>query len=319
MNYVAEIVAFEQWVETHYLSQAAQILWYKLMAIDNRSGWQEWVQIDNMRLMSAMGMRREATLVNARNTLIEYGLIEYHSGKKGTPGRYKIFSLANKEVKEKEKRNEAESVVKTVVKSVVKTVVKNEDGKTAENVENTMVEQDDEKQKCDKNMQDEADNVGNNEVESVVKSVVNGVVKTVDIYKLKQNKTYNSLSTCAHAREGDRFADFWQAYPKKVNMLNAHGEYTYALETTETLTEDSLIAAARNYAETCRIRGTHEQYVKYPENWLKESAWIIYLPENYKKPEPPTKGSNKRENVFNSFPQREYDYESLEQKLLGGG
>lgn len=109
-----------------------------------------------------------------------------------------------------------------------------------------------------------------------------------------------------------RFNEFCKLYPKKVNALLAvDGAYTYLLQTTPSLLEDDLIAAVKNYAEACRILKTQEQYIKNPENWLKDSTWIDYLPENYKKPE-----GEKKQNKFNQFPQNDYDFEELERKLL---
>ena len=149
-----EIIAFEQWLETHYLPISPQLLWYKLMNLCNRSGWSEWVTVDNLRLMAAMQMGREATLIKARDELIKAGLIEYQKGKKGSPNRYHILSLAEKNTF----KNEVESVVKTenTFKSVVQSEVKSA-------------------------------------VYPVVESVVYPVVQSADIYKqnktkLKQNK-----------------------------------------------------------------------------------------------------------------------------------
>lgn len=109
-----------------------------------------------------------------------------------------------------------------------------------------------------------------------------------------------------------RFNEFCQLYPKKVNALLAiNGEYTYLLQTTPSLSENDLIAAVKNYAEACRILKTQERYIKNPENWLKDSTWIDYLPENYKKPE-----GEKSKNKFNRFQQNNYDFEKLEKRLL---
>lgn len=109
-----------------------------------------------------------------------------------------------------------------------------------------------------------------------------------------------------------RFNEFYELYPKKVtNILSVNGEYAYLLQTTPSLTEDDLIAAVKNYAEACRIQKTNERYIKNPENWLKDSTWISYLPENYKKPE-----EEKKKNRFNQFQQNDYDFEELERKLL---
>ena len=114
MNYIAEINAFEQWLELHYLPISSQLLWYKLMSIANRSGWSEWVSVDNLRLMAAMQMGREATMIKARDELIKAGLIKYQKGKKGTPNKYYIIPFTCKNV--------VKSVVESEVKSVVESV-----------------------------------------------------------------------------------------------------------------------------------------------------------------------------------------------------
>lgn len=144
--------------------------------------------------------------------------------------------------------------------------------------------------------------------------------QSVPINKHKQNETDISLFEHARAELPVRFNEFWNAYPKKVNMLNAQGEYTYVLETTAELTENALIFAALNYAEACQIRHTRERYIKNPENWLRESVWIDYLSENYKRPAmksgEASKSSGGRKNSFNNFKQRQYDYDELEKMLL---
>ena len=96
MNYIFELNAFEQWVETHYLPISSQILWYKLMSICNKAGWSEWVTVGNQRLMAALQMSREATLIKVRDELIRAGLIEYKRGKKGCPNKYRMISFTLK-------------------------------------------------------------------------------------------------------------------------------------------------------------------------------------------------------------------------------
>lgn len=122
MNYLAEIIAFEQWLETHYLPISSQLLWYKLMAISNRSGWSEWVTVDNLRLMAAMQMGREATLIKARDELIKAGLIDYQRGKKGSPNRYRMISLLKRNTFKNEVQRVVESEVYPVVQSVGESV-----------------------------------------------------------------------------------------------------------------------------------------------------------------------------------------------------
>lgn len=132
---------------------------------------------------------------------------------------------------------------------------------------------------------------------------------------IEEKKESKNISVYARERNPDRFTEFWNAYPKKVNMLNAQGEYTYVLETTAELTEDKLICAANNYAEACKIRRTKEQYMKNPDNWLKESTWMDYLPENYQKPTVQA-DRKKKKNSFNNFSQRNYSNQDLEALLL---
>lgn len=95
-NYIFEINAFERWLEVNRLSSNAQLLWYKLMYLNSRSGtkeaWQEWISVDNYRLMGFMGIGEKA-LINARQQLIDSGLIEVKKGKKSFPNKYKILSF----------------------------------------------------------------------------------------------------------------------------------------------------------------------------------------------------------------------------------
>lgn len=93
IDYIKQLNGFERWLESHYLPGSAQLLYYKLLSINNMAGWCEWIQVDNQRVMSRCQMSREATLVENRNKLIEAGLIEFQRGKKGSPNKYKICTF----------------------------------------------------------------------------------------------------------------------------------------------------------------------------------------------------------------------------------
>lgn len=95
MNFVDEVNSFERWLESHFLPPLAQLLWYKLFMLCNRSGWQEWVQVDNQRLMGLVGVRREKSLIEIREKLLEAGLFDFERGRKGHPNRYRMISLAS--------------------------------------------------------------------------------------------------------------------------------------------------------------------------------------------------------------------------------
>lgn len=127
MNYITEINAFEQWLETHYLPISSQLLWYKLMSVCNRAGWSEWVTVDNLRLMAAMQMSREATLIKARDELIKAGLIEYKKGRKGSPNKYHMIPFTVVCTCKSEVKNVVQTVVQSAVESEVKNVVQSAD------------------------------------------------------------------------------------------------------------------------------------------------------------------------------------------------
>lgn len=84
MSYIDLINAFEQWLETNYLPNDAQLLWYKFIALFNKANWCEWITVDNQRLMAKMQIKREATFIDIRNKLIESKLFEFKKGKKRT-------------------------------------------------------------------------------------------------------------------------------------------------------------------------------------------------------------------------------------------
>ena len=93
IDYIKQLNGFERWLESHYLPGSAQLLYYKLLSINNMAGWCEWIQVDNQRVMSRCQMSREATLVENRNRLIDAGRIEFQRGKKGSPNKYKICTF----------------------------------------------------------------------------------------------------------------------------------------------------------------------------------------------------------------------------------
>lgn len=114
-----------------------------------------------------------------------------------------------------------------------------------------------------------------------------------------------------------RFDEFYKIYPRKMDILNAQGEYIRLLETTPSLSEEDLIVAAQNYAKTCQIRNTKEQYIKSPVNWLRESSWLDYLPGVYKKPQKIEKPKAVIKNQFNNIGSRITITDEFERSLLG--
>lgn len=124
------------------------------------------------------------------------------------------------------------------------------------------------------------------------------------------------IYACAREEEPLRlFEVFWQAYPKRVSRMLAEQAYVQLLSTTETLREEQVVAAAKNYAQACRILGKQDKYIYTPHNWLEKSVWVDYLPENYKRPQA-QKREKKTGTGFSNFEQRDYDFGELERQLL---
>lgn len=91
MNFIVEMNAFIQWLESESLSANAQLLWFKLFNLNNRCAWKEWMQVDNQRLMHFIKANSRNTMMRARDELVDVGLLEYKRGKKGVPGSYKMI------------------------------------------------------------------------------------------------------------------------------------------------------------------------------------------------------------------------------------
>lgn len=127
--------------------------------------------------------------------------------------------------------------------------------------------------------------------------------------KTKLNKTENARGT-GPAR---RFEEFLSEYPKDCHRRLTEAAYVNLIK-DGVETEESLVACAKNYAEFCKIEEKRDRYIKNAENFLKEFVFERYLPGNYKKPAP-----KRAKGGFQNFPQREYDFDELERKLLGKG
>lgn len=76
MNYLAEIREFYNWLEQNPIGASAISLWYALMHISNKSGWQEWFTVSIATLELKTGLKRDA-VYRARNTLRQNGRLEF--------------------------------------------------------------------------------------------------------------------------------------------------------------------------------------------------------------------------------------------------
>jgi hypothetical protein len=118
--------------------------------------------------------------------------------------------------------------------------------------------------------------------------------------KVKESKVKQRERLC-------RIEDFISAYPKNCNRYLTEREYASIL-LTDKATEDQLVECALNYAESCKILGTQERYIKNAENFLKDMVFEKYLPGKYKRP---SERIQKPRNSFHNFEQRDTDYDAI--------
>lgn len=105
MDYIKQLNAFDNWLEYNDLDITAQAMWYKLMSIANKSGWQVELSIANTKLMAKLQLDKKA-VINCRNRLIQAGLIEYKSRGTKKAGIYKLRVLYRGEKETNKRTNE---------------------------------------------------------------------------------------------------------------------------------------------------------------------------------------------------------------------
>ncbi|SFM21874.1 hypothetical protein [Pelosinus propionicus] len=99
MNYMRELNAFRDWTMINRPSTGVIALWYMLMSINNMIGWKEWFTAPNQTVQLLTGLSRQG-VESTRNSLIQYGLIEYKKGKSNQAGSYRMISLLEEKKQE---------------------------------------------------------------------------------------------------------------------------------------------------------------------------------------------------------------------------
>lgn len=94
MNYITEILAFNDLLLSRPLSAGQISLWYALMHINNKCGWAEWFSAPNRTLEVYTGLSRQG-IRNAREALKQLGLIELKPNGKNAAS-YKLTGLTEK-------------------------------------------------------------------------------------------------------------------------------------------------------------------------------------------------------------------------------
>ena len=92
MNYIKELNAFYDWLETNSLSTSAIALWHALMHINNKAGWAEEFGVAASVLCIKTGLA-DRTIRSARNELKQKGRIEWNTRRGNQSAIYKMIPL----------------------------------------------------------------------------------------------------------------------------------------------------------------------------------------------------------------------------------
>jgi DnaD/phage-associated family protein len=92
MNYMRELNAFRDWAMINRPSTGGVALWNMLMSVNNMTGWKTWFTVPNQMLQLLTGLSRQG-IESTRNSLLQYGLIEYKKGRSNQAGSYRMISL----------------------------------------------------------------------------------------------------------------------------------------------------------------------------------------------------------------------------------
>jgi hypothetical protein len=96
MNYIAEIKAFYDWLETNKLPTSSIVLWHALMHMANKTGWQDNFAVAVSVLEIRTGLKRQA-IYDARNKLKSAGLLKFESRNGNQSAIYTIIPFVSVE------------------------------------------------------------------------------------------------------------------------------------------------------------------------------------------------------------------------------
>lgn len=115
MNYIELLNLFYERIQCSRVSNNGQLLYYTLLAINNKSSWSDWFSRTNVSISSMMGVSEKA-FINARAELKQLGLIDFiPSKKRGECTKYRILYPTNYSTKCS--TNDSTKEVQTTVQS----------------------------------------------------------------------------------------------------------------------------------------------------------------------------------------------------------
>lgn len=122
MNYIRELNAFYDWLETNPLNTSCIVLWYALMHTNNKAGWIEEFTVAVMTLELKTGLDRR-TIERARNQLQQFELIKWRKRSGNQSAMYTMLTLCDNRHPSNVVQSVAQPVVHGDAQPVVQSVV----------------------------------------------------------------------------------------------------------------------------------------------------------------------------------------------------
>ena len=224
MTYIDYLNDFNRWLESNRLPASSQLLYFKILDVFNRTGWQTLVQVDNRRIMIMAEVSTEKTAIRARDALIAAGFITYQKGKKGAPGRYSLCQIHCNHYSKCDSINDSKN------DSVY-------------------------------------DSINDSKNDSHIKTKTKNKTKTLS----PPLPPSRGETGCEREIDTDLFAQFWQAYPKKVDCIAAQKAFAKIQPSVELV--ETMLSAIERQRNSDQWRRDNGRYIPSPVKWLREQKW----------------------------------------------
>ena len=129
MNYMRQITAFYDWLETNQLPTSAIALWHALMHVANRTGWRDTFAVAVSVLEIKTGLSRK-TIYEARNKLHQAERIIFKARPGNQSAFYTIVPFVCNSYTQDVTQQVTERVTEQVMQPVTQTVTINKQDKT---------------------------------------------------------------------------------------------------------------------------------------------------------------------------------------------
>lgn len=115
MNYILEINAFYDWLETNKVSDSSIVLWHALMHINNKCGWKREFAVAISTIENKTGMSK-SSILRSRNALAQAGRIVFRSREGQQSAVYSLIAFHGGA------QSDTQTVTQTVTQSDTQTV-----------------------------------------------------------------------------------------------------------------------------------------------------------------------------------------------------